>query len=698
MPPLIPLDPFPSFHSPVQLTTKHVRNSPFNEVGHLAVACCQVERLACTNSNDIQPSSAAVESTADLLDNPAAVPAATTDTSAFQTTPVSPSSVAVTFHLAHHSLNSDICISRTKSCNFEPDVFQSQRKPDNSLINSVASAVSLPCQTAPTTVSCRANTSVQTDDTFLFDTSSFPSEASILNTSPIKLNPSVSGSYTPNSALTTATLDGLQRQTVILARELSIQQSTVARLQEMGLRSREIILELLVEKSVLEKKATRKKVTENRLRLGHFVVRRQGANTEEKWVEGSRFKELDQLRKNIEVEREEIERCRKQWYKRKPLAGEGKKHSKSRSDEVSVDEFYQQLELFDLRKQMLSKEEKEIQMDFERLERERLLHVREMKRIINEEASRFSDHPLLHDRYLFLNLLGKGGFSEVHKGYDLVENRYVACKVHQLHTAWSTDKKENYMKHVAREINIHKTLEHPRIVKVYDVFDIGQESFCTVLEYIEGNDLDFFLKQNKCIPEREAKSLICQVVSALRYLNEIKPPVIHYDLKPGNILLVSGQVPGEIKITDFGLSKIMTEDEYNPETGMDLTSQGAGTYWYLPPECFEVGLKPPKISSKVDVWSVGVLFFQCLFGEKPFGNNLSQSDILQEHTILRARNINFPSTIKVSDGAKEFIRKCCTYEKDLRPDVFQICNDDYLKPKAQLRAKHETDCQIAEST
>ncbi|VDP38153.1 unnamed protein product [Schistosoma mattheei] len=209
--------------------------------------------------------------------------------------------------------------------------------------------------------------------------------------------------------------------------------------------------------------------------------------------------------------------------------------------------------------------------------------------------------------------------------------------------------------------------------------------FCTVLEYSEGNDLDFFLKQNKSIPEREAKSIICQVVSALKYLNERKPPVIHYDLKPGNILLGSGQVAGEIKITDFGLSKLMTEDKYNPETGMDLTSQGAGTYWYLPPECFETGREPPKISSKVDIWSVGVIFFQCLFGKKPFGHNMSQADILHENTILHARSIVFPSTTKVSDGAKEFIRKCCTYRKDLRPDVFQLSNDDYLKPKAQLK-------------
>ena len=62
--------------------------------------------------------------------------------------------------------------------------------------------------------------------------------------------------------------------------------------------------------------------------------------------------------------------------------------------------------------------------------------------------------------------------------------------------------------------------------------------FCTVLEYCEGNDLDFYLKQNKCIPEKEARSIVCQTVSALKYLNEIKPPVIHYDLKPGRYIKI----------------------------------------------------------------------------------------------------------------------------------------------------------------
>lgn len=122
----------------------------------------------------------------------------------------------------------------------------------------------------------------------------------------------------------------------------------------------------------------------------------------------------------------------------------------------------------------------------------------------------------------------------------------------------------------------------------------------------------------------------------------------------------------------------MDDDNYSPDYGMDLTSQGAGTYWYLPPECFVVGKNPPKISSKVDVWSVGVIFYQCLYGKKvsklynlvfslshqllthlpynhhiqPFGHNQSQATILEENTILKATEVEFPSKPVVSNEAK----------------------------------------------
>ncbi|ERE69264.1 serine/threonine-protein kinase tousled-like 2 isoform 2 [Cricetulus griseus] len=404
----------------------------------------------------------------------------------------------------------------------------------------------------------------------------------------------------------------------------------------------------------------------------------------------SKKKEMQQER--INSQREEIERQRKMLAKRKPPAmGQAppatneQKQRKSKTngaenETLTLAEYHEQEEIFKLRLGHLKKEEAEIQAELERLERVRNLHIRELKRIHNEDNSQFKDHPTLNDRYLLLHLLGRGGFSEVYKAFDLTEQRYVAVKIHQLNKNWRDEKKENYHKHACREYRIHKELDHPRIVKLYDYFSLDTDSFCTVLEYCEGNDLDFYLKQHKLMSEKEARSIIMQIVNALKYLNEIKPPIIHYDLKPGNILLVNGTACGEIKITDFGLSKIMDDDSYNSVDGMELTSQGAGTYWYLPPECFVVGKEPPKISNKVDVWSVGVIFYQCLYGRKPFGHNQSQQDILQENTILKATEVQFPPKPVVTPEAKAFIRRCLAYRKEDRIDVQQLACDPYLLP------------------
>lgn len=455
-----------------------------------------------------------------------------------------------------------------------------------------------------------------------------------------------------------------------------------------------VIKQLLTEKCIADQKYQREESVKNQLRLGRFTTQRQGAHFVESWSDGFAFHELSQQQSCIVQQKEELERQRKLLAKKRTAAsssisgkGKGGKQSptqdgdgftKPHTPSMSMLEYQEKDDILKLRAAALKKEDANVAQLMEKLERERNLHIRELKRITAEDNSRFNDHPTLNSRYLLLKLIGKGGFSEVHKAYDLQEQRYVACKIHQLITDWKEDKKANYIKHALREYNIHKKLDHPHIVKLYDVFEIDPNSFCTVLEFVTGNDLDFLLKQNKTIPEKEAKSIVMQSMSALKHLNEIKPPIIHFDLKPGNILLGSGIYSYEAKLTDFGLSKIMEQD--SPD-GMELTSQGAGTYWYLPPECFVVGKEPPKISSKVDVWSIGVIFFQCLYGRKPFGHNLSQASILEQNTMLRATEVDFPVKPLVTQEAKAFIKRCLTYRKEQRPDVITLAEDPYLKPK-----------------
>ena len=103
-----------------------------------------------------------------------------------------------------------------------------------------------------------------------------------------------------------------------------------------------------------------------------------------------------------------------------------------------------------------------------------------------------------------------------------------------------------------------------------------------------------------------------------------------------------------MKITDFGLSKIMNEESGE---GIELTSQGAGTYWYLPPECFQVDARP-LITSKVDVWSAGVILYQMLFGIRPFGHGMTPETLLSQQTMARATAVDFPTKPVIPDATK----------------------------------------------
>ena len=77
------------------------------------------------------------------------------------------------------------------------------------------------------------------------------------------------------------------------------------------------------------------------------------------------------------------------------------------------------------------------------------------------------------------------------------------------------------------------------MVRLYDIFQLNEISFCTVLEYCSGGDLDEYIKRNLALTVRESRVIIAQVAEGLSYLHSQSQPVIHYDLKPGNILFDS---------------------------------------------------------------------------------------------------------------------------------------------------------------
>uniref|UniRef100_A0A1D1ZB35 Serine/threonine-protein kinase TOUSLED n=1 Tax=Anthurium amnicola TaxID=1678845 RepID=A0A1D1ZB35_9ARAE len=438
--------------------------------------------------------------------------------------------------------------------------------------------------------------------------------------------------------------------------------------QQMKTRRIKVLSDLLIAVSKAERQEARMKIRQESLRLGNVGVIRAGTIISETWEDGQALKDINAHLRYLLETKEAIERQRKTLKKRQSDKGDGSDVETG----ISEEDILIQDEIYKSRLASIKREEEVSMRERDRYEVEKGKLIREMKRIRDEDGSRFNSFQILNNRYALMNLLGKGGFSEVYKAFDLVEYTYVACKLHGLNAQWSEEKKKSYIRHATREYDIHKTLVHPHIVRLWDIFEIDHNTFCTVLEYCNGKDLDAVLKATPVLPEREARIIIVQIFQGLIYLNKRPQKIIHYDLKPGNVLF---DEVGIAKLTDFGLSKIVGDDVGSQ--GVELTSQGAGTYWYLPPECFERS-RTPLISSKVDVWSAGVILYQMLFGKRPFGHDQSQERILREATIVNARKVEFPSRPAVSSEAKDLIRRCLTYNQTERPDVLTIAQDLYL--------------------
>ncbi|EAS02980.2 Serine/Threonine kinase domain protein (macronuclear) [Tetrahymena thermophila SB210] len=477
-----------------------------------------------------------------------------------------------------------------------------------------------------------------------------------------------------------------------------------------------IVQKMFTENSFLNRKLIKMQLQQSKQRLGEYVVDLQ--NFKEQWIDGFEVQELysqlDQVQKKIKYYQNVLQNLKTMKPKKKTQTnGKQQKQltllgslndpstqansnqdSNSKLTFEDEDEFdtsiypnqavahEEQKRFTAFQITLLQKQEEVIVNNLNQKKKEVKEIIKKYQLQFLEENSRYggiqveNPWPILGERYQLLSLLGKGGFSEVYKAIDLEEFREVAIKIHYIDKSWSNRVKQNYLKHAFREHGIQKELNHPNIVKLYDYIEIDSTSFASVLQFCEGPDLSQHLKIHSTIIEQDAKYIVKKILECLEYLSSFQSKVIHYDLKPQNIIFHKGQ----IKITDFGLSKIIEDNA----TRLELTSQGVGTYWYLPPECFEnfgceENEKAPTISNKVDIWSVGVIFYEMLFGQKPFGNKMTQEQILRQNTILNSKEVKFPKKPLISKEAQSFIIGCLKHNQEERFDVKQALNHPYFK-------------------
>ncbi|XP_038825713.1 serine/threonine-protein kinase ULK3-like isoform X3 [Salvelinus namaycush] len=210
-------------------------------------------------------------------------------------------------------------------------------------------------------------------------------------------------------------------------------------------------------------------------------------------------------------------------------------------------------------------------------------------------ASSFTP-PKLAD-FILTERLGSGTYATVYKAYRKGDNReVVAVKV-----VGKKSLNKVSMENLLTEIEILKTVRHPHIVQLKD-FQWDSENIYLILEWCSGGDLSRFIHSRRLLPERVARLFLQQIACALQFLHNHN--ISHLDLKPQNILL-SGSV---LKLADFGFASYMSPwDEQSALRGSPL---------YMAPEM----VCRRQYDSRVDLWSVGVILYETLFGRAPFAS------------------------------------------------------------------------------
>ncbi|CAK9079042.1 Serine/threonine-protein kinase TOUSLED [Durusdinium trenchii] len=455
-----------------------------------------------------------------------------------------------------------------------------------------------------------------------------------------------------------------------LQQELADQKSQMQNLHVLANKGRTLLAQSLVDIAKIEREKERTRLFHEGVRVGKYKPSLAFGQADG-WEGGTEKEAIEQLKAKLNQEKVSVEferRSLQRQIKKAIEPDDGEKDAQSNPTE-DPDDPTELREVCNHRAEYIRREEAALKERENRLMADRTLYQKQVLLASTEDRSRFRFYPRLKDRFQLLNAIGKGGFSEIYKAFDLEQMCMCAIKIQEIEAKMSDAQRQDLVRWALRECEIQKSLRHPRIVQLRECFALDINAFVIVLELCQGETLDMRLKMHGPMPEKEAKAITVQILSGLRHLNVSGRKIIHYDIKPSNVFYDAGQV----KIGDFGLSKMAD----SPEGMIDLSTRGAGTSWYLPPECHESA--SPTINSSLAVWSTGVVFFEMLYNRRPFGEGQTQDAFRRQTAVEGTFDLVFPTSPKVSSEAIKFLRKLLTRDREQRPDVLEALRDPYIR-------------------
>ncbi|KAK3814039.1 MAG: CAMK/CAMK1 protein kinase [Benniella sp.] len=344
-------------------------------------------------------------------------------------------------------------------------------------------------------------------------------------------------------------------------------------------------------------------------------------------------------------------------------------------------------------------------------------HAETASRMIAEANQQKNTLPTYHglERFTLLEKMGDGAFSSVFKAYDTKNARVVAVKVvrkvemnaHQnvkhLHRDMKKKPRVTERANILKEVQIMRQLKHPGIVELYDFFE-SDEFYFLILEIAAGGELFHRIVHLTYFSEDLARHVIVQVAQAIRYLHEERG-VVHRDIKPENILFepipiipspgytrdeenkedegvfipgIGGGGIGRVKIADFGLSKIVWDEQ---------TMTPCGTVGYTAPEI----VKDERYSKSVDMWALGCVLYTLLVGFPPFYDESIQA--LTEKVARGQYTFLSPWWDEISLEVKDLISHLLCVNPDERYTIDEFLAHPWIQAGEQPMTSSTDDIQ-----
>lgn len=273
--------------------------------------------------------------------------------------------------------------------------------------------------------------------------------------------------------------------------------------------------------------------------------------------------------------------------------------------------------------------------------------------------------PLLK-QYVTTEKLGAGSYGEVFKAHGRSGSRRAAAVKCISRPRLSKAEQDNLI----TEIKLLKTMKHRYIVEMID-FEWDANYIYIITEYCAGGDLSRMIKAHKSLGEGVCKHFLQQLSQALQFLRSKN--IAHMDLKPSNILLTSKN-PNTcvLKLADFGFAQTLRQDQTKQEV--------RGSLLYMAPEM----VLKRKYDAKVDLWSVGVILYECLFGQAPY-KSATIEELLAK--VREDKPVIIPRSKHLSKECFDLLSKCLLREPEER-----ITFDDFFShPFLDLKHLPATD-------